>query len=96
MKKSRLTLGNFINNISFQRAQGKIDTFYPHCYSLDTPFLFLRKKDKDLKIVVIPTLIQKHVGSESSRVIVSKSVLVRLFGVLCLLLRNHQTPFEAH
>ena len=39
---------------------------------------------------------QKHVGSESSRVIVSKSVLVRLFGVLCLLLRNHQTPFEAH
>ena len=34
MKKSRLTLGNFINNMSFQRAQGKIDTFYPHCYSL--------------------------------------------------------------
>ena len=34
MKKSRLTLGNFINNKSFQRAQGKIDMSYPHCYSL--------------------------------------------------------------
>jgi len=34
MKKSRFNQGNFINNMSFQRAQGKIDTFYPHCYSL--------------------------------------------------------------
>ena len=34
MKKSRLTLGNFINNKSFQRAQGKIVMSYPHCYSL--------------------------------------------------------------
>ena len=33
-KSLGLTQGNFINNMSFQRAQGKIDTFYPHCYSL--------------------------------------------------------------
>ena len=34
-KSLGLTLGNFINNMSFQRAQGKIDTSYPHCYSLE-------------------------------------------------------------
>ena len=27
--------GKFINNKSFQRAQGKMVTSYPHCYSLD-------------------------------------------------------------
>ena len=36
MKKSRLTLGKFINNKLFQHAQGKMDMSYPHCYSLDS------------------------------------------------------------
>ena len=35
MKMFRINLGNFINNKSFQRAQGKMDMSYPHCYSLD-------------------------------------------------------------
>ena len=54
-RKRKCPPAHFINNKSFQRAQGKIDTSYPHCYSLDSTVVLRHARKSNSNLILIIT-----------------------------------------